>query len=79
LLLIFGFPTKNEKNTKKYILKNIFGRNKKNRSEKRMVECQKRPQLVEEVQECKRLKFDSLSLTEESPIDKENSILKKTY
>jgi len=44
-----------------------------------MVECQKRPQLVEEVQECKRLKFDSLSLTEESPIDKENSILKKTY
>jgi hypothetical protein len=73
LLPIFGFPIKNEKNT------NIFGRNKKNRSEKRMLECQKRPQLVEEVQKCKRLKFDILLLTEESPIDKENSILKKTY
>jgi hypothetical protein len=34
--------------------------------------------LVEEVQKCKMLKFDSLSLTDESPIDKENSIL-KTY
>jgi hypothetical protein len=44
-----------------------------------MLECQKRPQLVEEVQKCKRLKFDSLSLTEESPIDKKNSILKKKH
>jgi len=35
--------------------------------------------LVEEVQKCKRLKFDSLSLTDESSVDKENSILKKIY
>jgi hypothetical protein len=34
----------------------------------------KRPKLVEEVQKCKRLKFDSIFLTSESPIDKENSI-----
>jgi hypothetical protein len=33
--------------------------------------------LVEEVQKCKRLKFNSISLTDESTIDKENSILKK--
>jgi hypothetical protein len=32
-----------------------------------MLEC--RPKLVEEIQKCKRLKFDS-----ESPVDKENSI-----
>jgi hypothetical protein len=51
-----------------YIKKKIFGRNpKNNRSEKRMLEC--RPKLVEEIQKCKRLKFDS-----ESPVDKENSI-----
>jgi histidinol phosphatase-like PHP family hydrolase len=32
---------------------------------------------VEEVQKCKRLKFDSISLTDESPVDKENSIFEK--
>jgi hypothetical protein len=32
---------------------------KNNRSEKRKLECQKRPKLVEEIQKCKRLKFDS--------------------
>jgi hypothetical protein len=32
-----------------------------------MLEC--RPKFVEEIQKCKRLKFDS-----ESPVDKENSI-----
>jgi hypothetical protein len=35
--------------------------------------------LVEEVQKYKRLKFDNLSLTDESPIDKENSIFEKIY
>jgi hypothetical protein len=35
--------------------------------------------LVEEVQKCKRLKFGSLSLSAESPVDKENLILKKIY
>jgi hypothetical protein len=39
----------------------------------------KKPKFVEEVQKCKRLKFDSISLTDESPVDKENSILKKIY
>jgi hypothetical protein len=33
--------------------------------------------LVEEVKKYKRLKFDSLLLTDESLVDKENSILKK--
>ena len=33
--------------------------------------------LVEKVQKCKSLKFDSISLTVESPVDKESSILKK--
>jgi hypothetical protein len=30
--------------------------------------------LVEEVQKCKRLKFDSIFLTDKSHVDKENSI-----
>jgi len=34
-----------------------------------MLECRKIPKLVEEIQKCKKLKFDS-----ESPVDKENSI-----
>jgi hypothetical protein len=34
--------------------------------------------LVEEVQKCKRLKFDSISLTGEGPVNKENSILEKS-
>jgi len=38
-----------------------------------MLEYRERPKLVEEVQKCKRLKFDSIFLTNESPIDKENS------
>jgi hypothetical protein len=42
-----------------------------------MLEYRKRPYLVEEIQKCKRLKFDSISLTDESPVEKENSILKK--
>jgi hypothetical protein len=39
-----------------------------------MLECQKKAKLVEEVQKCKRLKFDGIFLTGESPVDKENSI-----
>jgi hypothetical protein len=35
--------------------------------------------LVEGIQKFKRLKFDSLSLTDESPVDKENSIFEKIY
>jgi hypothetical protein len=58
---------------KKYISKNIWKKSKNNRSEKRMLECRKRPKLVEEVQKCKRLKFGSIFFTDESPVDKENS------
>jgi hypothetical protein len=41
-------------------------------SEKRMLECRKRPILVEDVQKCKMLKFDSIFLTGESLVNKEN-------
>ena len=34
----------------------------------------KRPKLIEEVQKCKRVKFDSIFLTDKSHVDKENSI-----
>ena len=44
-----------------------------------MLECRKKPKLVEEVQKYKRLKFNSVLLTDVSSVDKENSILKKLY
>jgi len=67
LLPIFGSPHKKGENTKReYIYIYI--------SEKRWSGNQENDQnLVEEVQ-IQRLKFDSISLTNESPIDKENSI-----
>jgi hypothetical protein len=34
----------------------------------------KNQKLVEEVQKCKRLKFNSISLIDESHVDQENSI-----
>jgi len=75
LVIHFWIPKKKWENTKYIYIyiyqKKIFGRNpKNNRSEKRMLEC--RPKLVEEIQKCKRLKFDS-----ESPVDKENSIWRR--
>ena len=39
-----------------------------------MLECRKKAKLVEEVQKYKRLKFDSIFLTGESAVDKENLI-----
>jgi len=39
-----------------------------------MLECWKRAKIGWEVQKCKKLKFDSIFLTGESPVDKENSI-----
>jgi len=72
-----GSHTKNEKIQKNIYQKNIQKKSKNNRSGKRMLEYRKRPYLVEEIQKCKRLKFDSISLTDESPVEKENSILKK--
>jgi len=62
LLPIFGFPHKNKKNTKKKI-----------RARKGCWNAEKRPKLVEEVQKCKRLKFDSIFLSDGSLVDKENS------
>jgi len=62
LLPIFGFPHKNKKNTKK-----IIG------ARKGCWNAEKRPKLVEEVQKCKRLKLDSIFLTDGSLVDKENS------
>jgi hypothetical protein len=38
-----------------------------------MLEYWERPKLVEEVQKCKRLKFDSIFLKDESPVNKKNS------
>jgi len=35
---------------------------------------EKRSKLIEDVQKCKMLKFDSIFLTGESHVDKENSI-----
>jgi len=76
LLPIFGFPNKNEKNTKNIyseeIQKIIWAR-------KGCWNAENDQKLVEKVQKCKRLKFDSLLLTDESLVDKENSILKKIY
>jgi hypothetical protein len=58
----------------KKIYQKIFRRNpKNNRSEKRMLEYRERLKLVEEVQKCKRLKFDNIFLNDKSPVDKENS------
>ena len=62
LLPIFGFPLKNTKNTKK-----IIG------ARKGCWNAEKIPKLVEEVQKCKRLKLDSIFLTDGSLVDKENS------
>jgi hypothetical protein len=61
-LPIFGFPHKNKKNTKK-----IIG------ARKGCWNAEKRSKLVEEVQKCKRLKLDSIFLTDGSLVDKENS------
>jgi hypothetical protein len=38
-----------------------------------MLEYWERPELVEEVQKYKRWKFDSIFLTDKSPVDKKNS------
>jgi hypothetical protein len=38
-----------------------------------MLEYREKPELVEEVQKYKKLKFDSIFLTNKSHVDKENS------
>ena len=72
MLPIFGFPQKIWENTKtiskKYSeeIQKIIG------ARKGCWNAEKMPKLVEEIQKCKRLKFDS-----ESPVDKKNSNLRK--
>jgi hypothetical protein len=39
-----------------------------------MLEYRERPKLVEEVQKCKKLKFDSIFLKDENPIEKKIQI-----
>jgi hypothetical protein len=68
-----GSHIKNEKIQKTYI-KKIFGRNPKIiGARKGCWNAEKISKLVEEVQKCKRLKFDSIVFTDKSPVDEENS------
>jgi len=68
----FGSYKKIRKYKKQY--QKIFKRNpKNNRSEKKSWNAEKITKLVEEVQKYKMLKFDNRFLTDESPVDKENS------
>jgi len=58
----------------KKIYQKIFERNPiNNKSEKRMLECWKKNKIGWGGLKCKMLKFNSIFLTDESPIDKENS------
>jgi hypothetical protein len=59
----------------KKIQKYIFGRNPKKitGARKGCWNTEKRPKLIEKVQKYKRLKFNSIFLTDGSPVDKENS------
>jgi hypothetical protein len=71
---------KKNKKIQKNVSKNIRKKSKKIIGAiKRCWNDEKRPKFVEEVQKCKMLKFDNISLTDESPVNKENSILKKIY
>jgi hypothetical protein len=55
----------------KKIYQKIFERNpKNNRCEKRTGMLKKMIKLVEKVQKCKMLKFNSIFFTDESPVDK---------
>jgi hypothetical protein len=70
LLPIFGFPHKNEEKKYSKEIQEIIG-------EKNAGMPKNGQKLVKEVQKCKRLKFDSVSFTDESPVDKDNSIFEK--
>jgi len=70
LLPIFGFQKKEEKIQKIYIyIKYSKEIQKIIEARKGCCNVEKIPKLVEEIQKCKRLKFDSENL-----VDKENSI-----
>jgi hypothetical protein len=72
-LCIMEVPTKKWENTKKYIYKKYLEEIQKIiGARKGCWNAEKIPKLVEEIQKCIRLKFDS-----ESPVHKKNSILRK--
>jgi hypothetical protein len=56
------------------MIKKYSEEKKKIAARKGYLNAEKRLKLVEEVKKCKRLKFDSIFLTGESPVDKKNSI-----
>ena len=76
LLSIFGFQKKKREKIYIYIyikkyseeIQKIIG------ARKGCWNAGKRSKLIEEVQKCKRVKFDSIFLTDKSHVDKENSI-----
>jgi hypothetical protein len=68
--LFFGSKNKLQKNILKKYLKKI---QKIIKTRKWCWNAEKKIKLVEKVQKCKKLKFDSIFLTDESPVDKENS------
>jgi hypothetical protein len=77
VVIHFWVPTKKRENTKKYIkkyskeIKKIIG------VRKGCWNAKKRSKLIEEVQKCKMLKFDSIFLTDESPVDKKKIQVKE--
>jgi ABC-type Fe3+ transport system substrate-binding protein len=74
----FWVPTKQNKRWKSENTKNISKTYSKEiqkiiGARKRCWNIEKMIKLVENVQKCKILKFDSIFLTDESPVDKQNS------
>jgi len=81
-VVIYFWVLTKQKNKKEkikiYIYKNIWKKFKKIiGARKRCWNDEKRTKLVEEVKKYKRLKFDIIFLTGESPVDKKNSIWEK--
>jgi len=72
----FWIPKKNKKIQKHVSKKYIYSKENKKIIEARKGcrNAKKKPKLVEEVQNYKRLKFDSIFLVGENPVDKKNSI-----
>ena len=74
VVIHFQVPTKkHEKIQNKYIKKYSEEIQKIIGARKGCWNAEKMTKLVEKVQKCKILKFDSIFFTDESPVDKENS------
>jgi hypothetical protein len=74
VVIHFWVPIKKIRKYKKIYQKNIQKKSKKIiGARKGCWNAEKIPKLVEEIQKCKRLKFDSIFLIDESPEDKEKS------